>query len=79
MVHRHLNHDRYTLAALDDVIGRGQRRDWAQLRSAALRDRELMEKILRIAEAHAQDAYAQRYHFWRQYAEWRLQKPPAEL
>jgi hypothetical protein len=28
-----------------------------------------MEKILRIALAHAADPYAQRYHFWRQYAE----------
>ena len=72
MLHRHLNHRRYTLAALDDVIERGKREDWAQLRSVALQDRGLMEKILRVAMAHAQDPYAQRHHFWRHYAEQHL-------
>jgi hypothetical protein len=28
-----------------------------------------MEKILHVALAHAGDVYAQRYHFWRHYAE----------
>ena len=69
MLHRHLNHERYTLAALDDLIERGKREDWAQLRSVALENRAIMEKILRIALRHAQDPYAQRCHFWRQYAE----------
>lgn len=72
MWHRHLNHREYTLAALDDIIARGKRQDWAELRSVALGDRALMEKILRIATMHAQDPYAQRYHFWRLYAEQRL-------
>lgn len=72
MLHRHLNHRQYTLAALDDVIDRGKRKDWAELRSVALKDRDVMEKILRVALAHAQDPYAQRYHFWRQYAEQHL-------
>jgi hypothetical protein len=72
MLHRHLNHRQYTLAALDDVIDRGKREDWAQLRSVALEDRVVMEKILRVALAHAQDPYAQRYHFWRHYAEQHL-------
>jgi hypothetical protein len=69
MLHRHLNHQQYTLAALDDLIDRGKREDWAQLRSAALEDRAIMEKILRVTLAHTQDPYAQRYHFWRNYAE----------
>ena len=78
MLHRHLNHRRYTLAALDDVIERGKREDWAQLRSVALQDRGLMEKILRIALAHAQDPYAQRHHYWRQYAQQHLRIIGAE-
>lgn len=78
MLHRHLNHRRYTLAALDDVIERGKREDWAQLRSVALQDRGLMEKILRVALAHAQDPYAQRHHFWRQYAQQHLRIIGAE-
>jgi len=69
MVHRHLNHGEYTLAAIDDVIERGKRMDWAELRAAALNDRAIMEKILRIADVRARDPYAQRYQFWRQYAE----------
>ena len=72
MLHRHLNHQGYTLAALDDVIDRGKREDWARLRSVALKDREFMERVLCIALAHAHDPYAQRYHFWRHYAEQHL-------
>jgi hypothetical protein len=72
MLHRHLNHEEYTLAAIDDVIGRGKRHDWAELRSAALADRALMEKVLRVAKVQAEDPYAQRYRFWRRYAEQHL-------
>jgi hypothetical protein len=72
MLHRHLNHEGYTLAALDDAIDRGKREDWAKLRSVAIRDRAVMEKILRVTLAHAEDPYAQRYHFWRHYAEQHL-------
>jgi hypothetical protein len=28
-----------------------------------------MEKVLRVCQAHIADPYAQRYHFWKQYAE----------
>jgi hypothetical protein len=69
MEHRHLNHQEYTLAAIDDLIGRGRRRDWADLRRAALDDRLVMEKVLRVCQAHTNNPYAQRYHFWKQYAE----------
>jgi hypothetical protein len=72
MLHRHLNHQEYSLAAIDDVIDRGKREDWAQLRSAALNDPAIMEKVLRVSNAHAHDPFAQRYHFWRQYAEQHL-------
>ena len=72
MQHRHLTHQEFTLAAIDDVIGRGKRRDWIDLRKAALIDRGLMEKILRVCQAHISDPCAQRYHFWNYYAEQRL-------
>lgn len=68
MLHRHLNHQTFTLAAIDDIIGRGRRHDWAVLRWAVLQDRRLLEKVLRVCEAHVQDPYAQRYHFWKHYA-----------
>jgi hypothetical protein len=35
MIHRHLNHQELSLAAIDDVIGRGKRKDWEDLRLAA--------------------------------------------
>lgn len=69
MLHRHLTHQQFTLAAIDDVIARGRRDDWAALRQAALADRAVMEKVLRVCQAHSADLYAQRYHFWKQYAE----------
>ena len=69
MLHRHLNHHAFTLAAIDDVIGRGKRQDWIELRHAALRDRLLLEKVLRVCVAHVADPFAQRYHFWKHYAE----------
>jgi hypothetical protein len=72
MLHRHLNHEQYTLAAIDDVIGRGKRQDWAELRRATLADHALMEKVLRVCQAQGSDPYAQRYRFWRRYAEQNL-------
>ena len=64
MEHRHLNHQRYTLAAIDDVIGRGKWDDWAALRQAALHETAVLEKIRRVCVAQIADPYAQRHHFW---------------
>ncbi len=72
MQHRHLNHQNFTLAAIDDVIGRGQRQDWSALRHAVLDNPLLLEKILRVCRAHIQDPYAQRYHLWKYYVEQQL-------
>jgi hypothetical protein len=69
VLHRHLVHQRFTLAAIDDIIGRGKRQDWVELRQAALSDRAVMEKVLRVCQAHVGDPYAHRYHFWKHYAE----------
>ena len=69
MEHHHLTHEQYTLAAIDDIIARGKRRDWAELRTAALADHAVLEKVLRVCQAHVADPDAQRYHFWKQYAE----------
>ena len=69
MIHRHLNHQELTLAAIDDVISRGKRRDWEELRQAALTDPLILSKILRVCRAHVADPRAQRYHFWKHYAE----------
>jgi len=69
MIHRHLNHQELSLAAIDDVISRGQRKDWEELRLAVLANPALLEKVQQICRARIADPYAQRYHFWMHYAE----------
>lgn len=69
MIHRHLNHQRYTLAAIDDIITRGRWDDWAELRRAILDDPALLDKVARVCQPHLADPYAQRYHFWNNYVE----------
>lgn len=69
MLHRHLNHQRFTLAAIDDVISRGRWDDWVELRLAALADPSVMAKIEQVCGAYVVEPYAQRYHFWMHYAE----------
>jgi len=68
MEHRHLNHHDYTLAAIDDIISRGGRRDWAALRDAARADAAILCRILRVCAAHRGDPSAQRYRLWSHYA-----------
>ncbi len=68
MLHRHLNHQRFTLAAIDDVISRGQWDDWVELRRAVLADPALLENVLRVCGTQVSDPYAQRHHFWMNYA-----------
>ena len=67
MQHRHLNHQRFTLAAIDDVICRGRWRDWAELRRSALKDCALLDKIERVCAHRAADPRAQRHRFWLHY------------
>jgi len=69
VLHRHLNHQRFTLAGIDDVISRGRWEDWADLRRAALDDPSLFDKIERVCAHYVADAYAQRHHFWMHYVE----------
>jgi len=68
MKHRHLNHSRFTLAAIDDVIDRGQRESWAFLLAAVDASPEIRSRVLRVCNAHVSDDFAQRYHFWNNYA-----------
>ena len=69
MQHRHLTHQAYTLAAIDDIIARGKRQDWAELCTALLADPAIREKVQRTCAARIADPYTQRYHFWKHDAE----------
>ena len=64
MEHRHLNHQRYTAAAVDDIIARGLWQDWADLRAAAIEDPSILDRIEQVCARHVHDPYAQRHHFW---------------
>jgi hypothetical protein len=64
MRHRHLDHNEWTLAAVDDVIARGRMDDWKQLRDIAGESEDVRARILRVCAARLSDPYAQRYHFW---------------
>jgi hypothetical protein len=68
MLHRHLDSRQFTLAAIDDAISRGRWEDWVELRSAVLQDREMLDRVRRVCEIRIADPYAQRYHFWSNYA-----------
>jgi hypothetical protein len=69
MYHRHLNHDRMTLAAVDDIIVRGKLADWLELRSAVLSDRHLAGRILGMCRQRLErdEHPSQRHYFWRYY------------
>ena len=69
MLHRHLNHQYYTLAAIDDVISRGLWQDWVELRQAVLADSTILNKVEQVCRSYISDPYAQRYQFWMRYAE----------
>ena len=67
MLHRHLNHQQFTAAAVDDVISRGRWKDWVELRRAELFDRSVLDLIEQVCSNFISDPYAQRYHFWMHY------------
>src|SRR4030042_2331822 len=69
MVHRHLNHQDFTLAAIADIISNGQWDSWERLRLALRSRAGIRDKILRICNARVHDPSAQRHHFWRNYAQ----------
>jgi hypothetical protein len=64
MNHRHIEGHGYSLAAIDDVIERGGRVDWAELRDSAKADPSLFGKILQVCAARSDDPGAQRHHLW---------------
>lgn len=68
MQHRHLT-DPCSLssAAIDDIIDRGGRAEWAMLRDAARADENVRARIRRVCAAHAGDRFAQKYTLWRLY------------
>ena len=52
MLHRHLNTQTWTAAAIDSVLDRGDLRDWQELFTAVQNNREVADLVLRIATEH---------------------------
>ena len=69
MNHRHLNPSSLSLAAIDDVICRGLFGDWKDLRGRLLASPDVLERVQRVCRPHLANGYAQRYHFWMNYAQ----------
>ena len=72
MQHRHLQHQDFTPAAVDDIIRRGGWLDWVELRRAAQRDPDVVGRIRRVCAGAPRDPRqegAQRLGFWRMYAQ----------
>jgi len=63
MMHRHLNHEEWSVAAIDDVISRGKRRDWGELRLAIMANPAVLEKIQQVCRARMAEEDGQRYDF----------------
>lgn len=61
MDHRHLSGDALSLAAIDDIIERGSRQDWARLGKASLNDPsgKIAGRIERICAARRANAEAE--------------------
>ena len=72
MEHRHINHATFSTVAIEDIIERGDRSAWIELRDAAASKPLILQKILRVCAAHSDDPRAQRYHVWRRYASRRV-------
>ena len=72
MKHRHIdpiNPSSLSLAAIDDVICRGGWQDWIDLRGRVLASGDVLERVQRVCHPHLANGYAQRYHFWMNYAQ----------
>jgi hypothetical protein len=71
MLHRHLDHSDFTLAALDDLIERGRREDWRELLRIIYANPygEVAQKVLRLCAARPTRTSA--FVFWERYVTWR--------
>ena len=62
MLHRHLNHQRLTLAAIDDIIARGRWQDWVRMLSSAARLQHILPGAVLVrgtaAAVHAEHRFS---------------------
>jgi hypothetical protein len=68
MEHRHITDTGYTRPAIDDIIERGGKNDWAALQSMVRSDPDLCRKVNEIASHNLDHPFTIRYHFWLAYS-----------
>ena len=69
MEHRHIySSAELSSVAIDDIIDRGGRKDWARLRDCADKSSDVLARIRKICAAYVNDAADQKYALWRFYA-----------
>lgn len=68
MQHRHLDGGGYSLPKIDDIIERGDKRDWVLLQQAVRKDSVLAKDVFGIASHNINHPYTIRYGFWMIYA-----------
>lgn len=68
MKHRHLNHERFTLAAIDDILERGTLADWLPLlrKVADEPNGPAAERVQRVVAHHPMYGTS---HVWRRFIE----------
>lgn len=66
MQHRHLNTREYSLAAIDDIITRGNMCDWIEMRDALQQCPALADDVRKVCTHGVQmeEADTMRYAFW---------------
>lgn len=70
MNHRHIVFSGcWNSAFVDDVISRGDFRDWQELGSAALFDSVARDSIRKVCRQYCDDPYEQKYIAWKNYLE----------
>jgi hypothetical protein len=74
MWHRHIQDEGFSLPAIDSIIERGKRNDWAALQIAIRSDPNLCLKVFKIAQHNLEHPYTIRYHYWYHYAKEHLRE-----
>ncbi|MGL4209277.1 MAG: hypothetical protein ACRCTY_07795, partial [Candidatus Adiutrix sp.] len=69
MKHRHINDQTFTLPAIDDIISRGNLKDWCELRDAFLAEPHIRQLVYRVCQNYIHDDTEHRYHFWALYGQ----------
>ena len=67
MKHRHIDVDlknELPLESIDDIISRGDMKEWLKLSEYMKFHDEVIDDILKICKHYMKDPYEQKYYFW---------------